>query len=323
MQQPLVSVIVANHNYGRFLPHCIDSVLAQTYDPIELVVVDDGSTDDSRAVLASYGSKVRAIFQQNAGQAAALSAGFASSRGEIICLLDADDGWYPHKVATVVAALQANRAVLWLRHKLAMVNEQLEPLKGVMPTFRGSGMVPGDPVLLLEGGVTAGTSLVMRRTLAERIFPVVITPQLALDADDTVILAKIFAQRATGYSLDAVLGYYRKHAGARFSANDLPRLLRREEALATALGNVLGYGRPSSSYKLATVLGAMEGAPWWAPQRLGNYLGGLRRAARLWTRPRLLARQTLALTYAFAAPRSWLHKMQTRSVAPHRSDELG
>ena len=89
--RPLASVVIANHNYGEFLPETLETVLAQTYQPIEIVVVDDGSTDDSREVLARY--PLHAIHQENAGQAAALDVGVASARGEIICLLDADDGW--------------------------------------------------------------------------------------------------------------------------------------------------------------------------------------------------------------------------------------
>jgi glycosyltransferase involved in cell wall biosynthesis len=311
---PLVSVIIANHNYARFLEPCVRSVLGQTYAHAEIIVVDDGSTDDSRAVITAFGERVRAIFQQNAGQAAALSAGFAASRGDLIALLDADDGWYAHKLEVVVETFQARPHIQWLRHKLAMVNEALEPLGGAIPVYRGSAEVPGNPLLLLESGITAGTTLVMRRALAAQVFPVVITPALALDADDTVILARIFAQRATGYSLDQVLGYYRRHAGTRFNVHDLPRLLQREAALADALGQELGYGRPSSSYKLATVIAALEGERWWRADRLGNYLRGLRSATRLWRHPALLTRQTLALTYALAAPARWLRRFD--AIAP-------
>lgn len=312
--KPLVSVLIANYNYGRFLKQCIRSIQTQTYPHIEIIVVDDGSTDDSRAVLQGFGDRVRAIFQENAGQAAALSTGFAASRGELICLLDADDGWYPFKVSTVVDTFNKYPRVQWLRHKLALVNERLEPLGTSVPEYHGSQVVPGDPLLLIETGITAGTSLVMRRALAERVFPLTIPPQLRVDADDAVILARVFAQRAAGYSLDVVLGYYRRHPGTRFNVNDLPQLLKREQTLADALAADLGYERPSRSYKLATVLAAMEGVPWWERERLGNYLEGLHTVTRLWHRPSLLARQAAALTYAFAAPRRWLRRFD--AVAP-------
>ena len=317
--QPLVSVLIANHNYGRFLKQCIRSILTQTYPRIEIIVVDDGSTDNSRAVLSSFGQSVHAIYQENKGQAAALSRAFAASHGELIALLDADDGWYPFKAATVVETFEQQPEAQWLRHKLALVNERLEPLGSVVPSYHGSRMIPGDPLLMLEAGFIAGTSLVMRRSLAEKVFPVDIPPHLALHADDAVILARVFQQRAPGYSLDAVLGYYRRHAHTRFNVHDLPRLLEREQKLAEGLGTELGYGRPTSSFKLATVRAALDGRHWWESQRMGNYLQGLRKAAGLWRRPAPLARQTLALTYAFSLPRRWLKRFDT--VAQAQRDE--
>lgn len=87
----LATIVVVNHNYGRFLEAAIDSALAQTYSETEVVVVDDGSTDDSRTVIASYGRDVVAVLRENGGQASAWNAGLAASGGEAICFLDADD----------------------------------------------------------------------------------------------------------------------------------------------------------------------------------------------------------------------------------------
>jgi glycosyltransferase involved in cell wall biosynthesis len=95
---PLASVIVNNYNYDRFLGDAIDSALAQTYPGVEVIVVDDGSTDDSRQVIASYGSRIVPVLKDNGGQTSALNAGFAVSRGEIICFLDADDMLHPTAV---------------------------------------------------------------------------------------------------------------------------------------------------------------------------------------------------------------------------------
>jgi len=89
--RPLVSVIVNNYNYGRFLGSAIDSALAQTYAPLEVVVVDDGSTDDSRDVIASYGKRVVPVLKENVGQASAFNSGFARSRGDVVIFLDSDD----------------------------------------------------------------------------------------------------------------------------------------------------------------------------------------------------------------------------------------
>lgn len=94
-----VSVIIPNYNYGRFLSEAIDSVLAQTYRNIEIIVVDDGSTDDSLKILADYEKKgIKVIIQKNNGVGAARNSGAAKSKGEFIAFLDADDIWLPTKI---------------------------------------------------------------------------------------------------------------------------------------------------------------------------------------------------------------------------------
>ena len=91
--RPFVSVLVANYNYGRFLGQALESVLAQTYENFEIVVCDDGSTDESRENLEPFGQKYRQIkilLQDNAGQSEAILAAFHASCGEIVCFLDSD-----------------------------------------------------------------------------------------------------------------------------------------------------------------------------------------------------------------------------------------
>ena len=87
----LISVIITNYNYGRFLGQTIDSVLSQTHPEVECIVVDDGSTDNSREVMEAR-PKVVAIFKQNGGQAKALKTGVEAAKGGAIISLDADDG---------------------------------------------------------------------------------------------------------------------------------------------------------------------------------------------------------------------------------------
>ena len=100
--RPLVSILINNFNYCQYLTRAIDSALSQTYAPIEVIVVDDGSTDGSQQVIAGYSSKVIAVLKENEGQASAFNAGVASSRGNILCFLDSDDWFYPTKVEEVV-----------------------------------------------------------------------------------------------------------------------------------------------------------------------------------------------------------------------------
>jgi glycosyltransferase involved in cell wall biosynthesis len=111
--RPTVSILINNYNYARFLGDAIDSALAQTYPNIEVVVVDDGSTDNSREVIAGYGDRIRAVLKENGGQASAFNAGFAVTRGDIICLLDADDFFKPEKVQRVIEILAGNPNLGW------------------------------------------------------------------------------------------------------------------------------------------------------------------------------------------------------------------
>ncbi len=98
MTSPLVSVVIPTYNYGRYICETIESALGQTYSPIEIIVVDDGSTDDTRERLTGYGDRVRYIHQRNRGPAAARNTGIQAARGEFVALLDSDDLWLPDKL---------------------------------------------------------------------------------------------------------------------------------------------------------------------------------------------------------------------------------
>src|SRR6516225_10561195 len=95
---PLASIVISSYNYGRFLPHAIDSALGQTYAKTEVIVVDDGSTDHSWEVIAGYGERVLPLWKDNGGQASALNAGYQASRGEVIFFVDSDDLLLPTAV---------------------------------------------------------------------------------------------------------------------------------------------------------------------------------------------------------------------------------
>jgi glycosyltransferase involved in cell wall biosynthesis len=100
---PAVAVVVPTYQYGHFVGRAIDSALAQSHPPAEVVVVDDGSTDDTAGVVARYGPPVRLLSQDNRGVAAARNAGIAASASPLLAFLDADDTWEPGKLAAQVA----------------------------------------------------------------------------------------------------------------------------------------------------------------------------------------------------------------------------
>ena len=108
-----VSLVIATFNHARLLGEALDSALAQTLRGVDVVVVDDGSTDDTPAVLARYGTSVRVVRQPNRGLAAARNAGIAAARGTSLAFLDADDVIAPTKLAEQLAALEQAPGVGW------------------------------------------------------------------------------------------------------------------------------------------------------------------------------------------------------------------
>jgi cellulose synthase/poly-beta-1,6-N-acetylglucosamine synthase-like glycosyltransferase len=109
--QATVTAIIPTHNYGRFLKRAIESVFAQAYFVAEIIVVDDGSTDDTREIAGQFGDRVRYIYQENAGVSAARNRGIAAATGEWIAFLDADDWWLPEKIQLQVEAASRDSEV--------------------------------------------------------------------------------------------------------------------------------------------------------------------------------------------------------------------
>jgi glycosyltransferase involved in cell wall biosynthesis len=109
---PRVSIVIPAYNQGEYLAQAIDSVLAQDYPQVELIVLDDGSSDNTRALIASYGEKIVAGSHANCGQAATLNKGWAKAQGDILGYLSADDFLLPGAVTRSVTMLGANSAAV-------------------------------------------------------------------------------------------------------------------------------------------------------------------------------------------------------------------
>jgi glycosyltransferase involved in cell wall biosynthesis len=108
VDSPLASVIIPTYNRARCLREAVDSVLAQEFRDFELIVVDDGSRDETPQLLQSYGDSIRVLRQENRGVSAARNAGIAGSRGELIAFLDSDDIWLPGKLSRQVEFFRQN-----------------------------------------------------------------------------------------------------------------------------------------------------------------------------------------------------------------------
>jgi glycosyltransferase involved in cell wall biosynthesis len=140
---PLISVIIPVYNGERYLGEAIESVLAEAYAPLELLVVDDGSSDGSAALAEGYGPRVQCYRQPHRGLAESLNYGMAQSQGMLLAFNDADDVWMPGKLARQTAALAADPTLdMVFGHVQQFISPELadlqppprldrEPLKGI------------------------------------------------------------------------------------------------------------------------------------------------------------------------------------------------
>ncbi|MCY7276618.1 MAG: glycosyltransferase [Phormidesmis sp. CAN_BIN44] len=227
---PLVSVIIDNYNYAAFLGQAIESVLSQTYKNFELIVVDDGSTDDSPEVLSAYGDRITAIFQSNAGQGEAFNRGIAHAKGQIICFLDADDYFHPDKLAKVVEAFQAHPNWVQLSHQCIAVDEAGTPIKfGSSVKSFDHGDVRN---LLLRVGKYKWMRVsgrAYRREALEKVIPMV---SGKADSADAFLLVTVPFYGEVGGIEDSLM-FYRVHGKNRHArTTDLNHLVRGRELIA-------------------------------------------------------------------------------------------
>lgn len=127
-EPPVVSVVIPAYNAAWCLPRAIDSVLAQRGVAFELIVVDDGSTDDTRAVLHRYAGRLRTIGKPNGGLSSARNAGIAAARGRYVAFLDADDRWLDGKLAAQVALMEARPELVFCSTAARIEDPQGAPL---------------------------------------------------------------------------------------------------------------------------------------------------------------------------------------------------
>ncbi len=131
---PLLSVVIPNYNYGGFVGQAIESALALDWPLLEVLVVDDGSTDHSRSVIDGFGARITAIYQENAGQRAAYNAGFQQSRGQIVIFLDSDDLLEPSLMKELFAVWRSG--ISKVQFQMKVVDARGEPTGALLPQFQ-------------------------------------------------------------------------------------------------------------------------------------------------------------------------------------------
>lgn len=210
----LVSIIINNYNYARFLKETIDSALCQTYTNVEVIVVDDGSADNSREVIKIYDQRVIPVFKDNGGQGSAYNAGFLRSHGQIVCNLDSDDTLLPTAIENVVRIFE-NDDVIKVQWPLWVVDSTGKQTKEITTKWTPP---EGDlkEFVLRDGpfydfNVHVGSAY--KRTFLDQIFPVPEPPYRNGADVYLTTLAPIFGQIR---NLMEPLGTYRAHGANNY-----------------------------------------------------------------------------------------------------------
>lgn len=169
---PRVSVLIDSYNYGRFIEEALESVLAQDYpaEQMEVIVVDDGSTDDTAERMEKYAGRVQYFRKENGGQASAFNCGIAQASGEIVAFLDADDYWLPGKLKRVAEEFEGHPEAGMVYHNFYEQNAEGRLHGGGLAG--ASGFLPASRKALLGYDVHATSTLAFRRSVLDRLLPV-------------------------------------------------------------------------------------------------------------------------------------------------------
>jgi glycosyltransferase involved in cell wall biosynthesis len=251
-EKPYITALIDTYNQERFIAEAIESVLAQDFpaSEMEILVVDDGSTDSTPEIVRRYGERVRYIRKENGGQASALNLGFAEAHGEIVAMLDGDDVWLPSKISRVAAEFANDPDVFvvchpgfaWISDRNVEIEDQaFHPVRGKMPLGQED---------LLRYGDYGTWGMALRRDTASALFP--LPAGLEIYADTYLVFLAIFVGKVVG--VKECLTKYRYHSSnlASFREQDEAKAKRRwacyskaiEEARKWLVGHKYDLGRP-------------------------------------------------------------------------------
>ena len=204
---PTVSVLIPAYNYGHFVAQAIDSALGQTRLPLEVIVVDDGSTDDTPRVLAAYVDRIRILRRHNGGVSRALNVAARQSRGDVLAFLDADDRWLPAKLERQVERLVADS-------NLGLVHCGVEEIDGSGNFLRSRlDGIEGDAaeaLLMMRAGILGGGSAaIVPRGVFEEVGG--FDPEISV-SQDWDLFFRIASRHRIGFVAEALV-QYRLHGG--------------------------------------------------------------------------------------------------------------
>ena len=239
----LVSVVIPCYNHARFLDQAVESVLAQSYPNIEIIVLDDGSTDNTAEVARRY-SSVRYVYQENAGLSSARNSGLRQSRGEFLVFLDADDRLLPHAVATGVSGMHEHPECAFVSGHCRVINAT----GAILPSPRQLRVEGEHYLTLLRGGTYIWCPATV--LYQQRVFDFVrgFDPELNPAADYELYLR--ITKDFPVYSHGRVIAEYRQH-----SSNMSRDASKMERAALAAHDTQWNFAKANSHYRKAYAAG--------------------------------------------------------------------
>lgn len=278
---PLVSVVIPSYNSASYVTAAVESVLQQSCADLEVLVIDDGSTDDTRAVISSFGAPVRYYHQPNSGVSVARNRGIAESTARYVAFLDADDTWFPSKLERQLDAMARAPGFGLCYTGFRFVDDALRPLRDFHPRQFDDAL----EAVLFEGNIVSSICTVLvERALFEEVGG--FDPALSQCADWDMWVR--LARRTRFLALDEVLVTYRQHAtnmsrSAPLLERDSRRVLEK------------GFGDPGTPDRLRSRMSRALARNWMvlagSYYHAGSYRNFIRCALQaLWHNPAQAAR---------------------------------
>jgi glycosyltransferase involved in cell wall biosynthesis len=216
----LVSVIIDNYNYEKYIENAIKSVLNQTYQNFEIIIVDDGSSDNSKEIINEYAlkypEKIKAIFKENGGQASAFNVGVENANGEIISFLDSDDEFEENKLEEVVKAYNDGNEYIFNDHYMVFDNNANKIFEPKRYPYNGENIFLVYYISQYVGDITSTLSI--SKNLANKIFPIKNIEGWRIQADDVIVFSAsmmthsfFINKKLTKYRIHGKNGYHNEN----------------------------------------------------------------------------------------------------------------
>jgi len=238
MKHSLITVLIDTFNYGHFIEQAIDSVLSQDFpiDQVQILVIDDGSTDDTTERVKKYGARIEYLYKPNGGQASAFNFGFSHAQGEIVALLDADDYWLPAKLRRIADEFEKHPETGMIYHRLLEFNEGTGETKESL-FVPLAGYLPDKPSDFIQYFPYPTSCVAFRSKSLQQVIPV--PEKLRVQADGYLGATMVFVAPVLG--IPECLGTYRIHGRNLYhnaEATMTPR--RRQERVDARQGIIEG-----------------------------------------------------------------------------------